>query len=119
MAGPWPFAGSLRTFRARRGLAPGRKGRPGGRGNPVGDVNPSGRLSVTVPRHVGQLPVYYNYKKWKHYWMKQGWGRIMWTWSRHPYPFGFGLSYAQVAYSDLHWAHRPLPRRRESRCNCR
>ena len=30
-----------------------------------GDVNPSGRLSVTVPRHAGQLPVYYNYKKSK------------------------------------------------------
>ena len=28
-----------------------------------GDYNPSGRLPVTVPRHVGQLPVYYNHKK--------------------------------------------------------
>jgi beta-glucosidase len=42
-----------------------------------GDVNPSGRLSVTVPRHAGQLPVYYNAKKSKRHWVKGGWG--------HPY----------------------------------
>ena len=27
-----------------------------------GDVNPSGKLPVTIPRSVGQLPVYYNHK---------------------------------------------------------
>ena len=68
-----------------------------------GDVNPSGRLSVTVPRHVGQLPVYYNYKKSKRYWMKQGWGRAYVDLEPTPlYPFGFGLSYTRFAYSDLH-----------------
>ena len=40
-----------------------------------GDTNPSGRLPVTVPRHVGQLPVYYNAKKSKRHWLQSGWGR--------------------------------------------
>jgi beta-glucosidase len=35
-----------------------------------GDYDPSGRLPITIPRHVGQLPVYYNYKPSKEYWIK-------------------------------------------------
>ena len=67
-----------------------------------GDVNPSGRLSVTVPRHAGQLPVYYNYKKSKGYWVKQGWGRAYVDMEPTPlYPFGFGLSYTSFEYSGL------------------
>ncbi|MCX6905096.1 MAG: glycoside hydrolase family 3 C-terminal domain-containing protein [Verrucomicrobia bacterium] len=67
-----------------------------------GDVNPSGRLSVTVPRHVGQLPVYYNAKKSKRYWMKQGWGRAYVDLEPTPlYPFGFGLSYTKFEYANL------------------
>jgi hypothetical protein len=31
--------------------------------------NPSGKLSATVPRHSGQLPVYYNTKKSKRHWL--------------------------------------------------
>ncbi len=47
-----------------------------------GDVNPSGKLSVTVPRHVGQLPVYYNFKKSKRYWLNDTAGATpTWTWS--------------------------------------
>ena len=37
-----------------------------------GDYDPSGRLAITVPRHVGQLPVYYDYQPSKAYWIQQG-----------------------------------------------
>jgi len=67
-----------------------------------GDVNPGGRLPVTVPRHVGQLPVYYNSKRSKEYWVKSGWGHPYVDLEPTPlYPFGHGLSYTPFAYSNL------------------
>ena len=67
-----------------------------------GEVNPSGRLAVTVPRHAGQLPVYYNMKKSKRYWTKQGWGRAYVDLEPKPlYPFGHGLSYTRFEYGNL------------------
>lgn len=64
-----------------------------------GDVNPSGRMSVTVPRHVGQLPVYYNYRPSKQYWMTRQQYVDMKT--TPLYPFGHGLSYTSFEYSNL------------------
>ena len=67
-----------------------------------GDVNPSGRLSVTIPRHSGQLPVYYNAKKSKRYWLEKGWGKSYADMDSKPlYPFGHGLSYTTFEYSNL------------------
>ncbi|MNW39106.1 Periplasmic beta-glucosidase precursor [compost metagenome] len=59
-----------------------------------GDVNPSGRLTVSIPKHVGQLPVYYNGKR------SRG-KRYLEEDSQPRYPFGFGLSYTEFAYSNL------------------
>ncbi len=74
-----------------------------------GDVNPSGKLSVTVPRHAGQLPVYYNFKKSKQMWIKRGWGHAYVDLEPTPlYPFGFGLGYSSFEYCKLRLSARSI-----------
>lgn len=59
-----------------------------------GDYNPAGRLPISIPRSVGQLPVYYNYKRPQKHNYVEG--------SADPlYAFGYGLSYSQFTYSEL------------------
>ena len=61
----------------------------------LGDVNPGGRLPVTFPRFVGQVPLYYNHKP-------TGRGNDYTDMSGRPqFPFGFGLSYTSFEYSDI------------------
>jgi len=68
-----------------------------------GDVNPSGKLPVTFPRFVGQVPMYYNHKNsGRPYNPKDNYTSYYSDYSNSPlYPFGYGLSYAKFIYSNL------------------
>ncbi len=68
-----------------------------------GDYNPSGKLPVTFPRTVGQVPIYYNHKNTG----RPGDEKNRYT-SKYLdlpltplYPFGYGLSYTNFDYSDV------------------
>ena len=69
-------------------------------GNAIADVlfgefNPAGRLPFSVPRSVGQVPVYYNKKApQSHDYVEMSASPL--------YSFGYGLSYTTFEYSDLY-----------------
>ncbi len=59
-----------------------------------GDYNPAGRLPVSVARHIGQLPVYYNKKApAAHNYVEMS--------AKPLYSFGYGLSYTTFTYTNL------------------
>lgn len=66
-----------------------------------GDYNPAGRLPISIPRSVGQIPVYYNRKN------PRGHDYVEIT-ASPLYSFGYGLSYTQFEYEDLEIKQKSL-----------
>ena len=68
-----------------------------------GTVAPSGRLPVTFPRVTGQVPIYYNHKNSGR---PVGPGQFVTRYLDSPtaplFPFGYGLTYTQFEYANLH-----------------
>jgi beta-glucosidase len=64
-----------------------------------GDAVPGGKLPVTWPRNVGQIPIYYSHNTTQQPEMQ---GKRYWGEESTPlYPFGYGLSYSTFAFSSL------------------
>lgn len=79
-------------------------------GNAIADVifgnyNPSGKLPMTFPEHVGQVPIHYNMKNtgrpYNNEQLDKYKSRYLDVSNEPLYPFGFGLSYAAFEYGDV------------------
>jgi beta-glucosidase len=68
-----------------------------------GDHNPGGKLPISLPRSVGQLPVFYNHKPSA----RRG---FLWDKATPLYPFGFGLSYTSFALKNVRLAKKRISR---------
>ncbi|WP_346863535.1 beta-glucosidase BglX [uncultured Draconibacterium sp.] len=68
-----------------------------------GDYNPSGKLTMTFPRSVGQIPVYYNHKNTGRPFDENNkfTSKYLDISNEPVYPFGYGLSYTSFKYSDI------------------
>jgi beta-glucosidase len=69
-----------------------------------GDYNPSGKLPMTFPRHVGQVPIYYNHMNTGRATNREGnvfWSHYIDKENSPLYPFGYGLSYTTFKYKNL------------------
>ena len=71
-----------------------------------GRVNPSGKLTMSFPQNVGQIPLYYAHKNTGRplhdgKWFEKFRSNYLDVTNEPLYPFGFGLSYTTFAYSDI------------------
>jgi beta-glucosidase len=78
----------------------------------LGKVNPSGKLSMSFPRNVGQIPVYYNHKNTGRPLTGKWFAKFQSNYIDVPndplYPFGYGLSYTQFEYGTIELSAKQL-----------
>ena len=79
-------------------------------GNAIADVlfgnyNPSGKITISFPRNVGQIPIYYNHKVTGRPYQEGDYPKFKSNYLDAPndplYPFGYGLSYTSFSYGDI------------------
>jgi beta-glucosidase len=79
-----------------------------------GDYNPSGKLPISFPRSVGQIPTYYNHLRIGRPFVEGKPGNYTSQYFEEPngalYPFGYGLSYTQFSLSDISLSSATLQR---------
>ncbi len=77
-----------------------------------GNVNPGGKLVATFPRHVGQIPLYYNHLNTGRPASDRGFEKFRSNYLDEKnaplYPFGYGLSYTTFSYSDIELSNSTL-----------
>ena len=71
-----------------------------------GDVNPSGKITMTFPQNVGQIPLYYAHKNTgrplgDRPWFSRFWSNYLDVTNDPLYPFGYGLSYTTFSYGNV------------------
>ena len=87
-----------------------------------GEYNPSGKLTMTFPRNLGQVPVYYYEKNTgrPNYLPNPKYKSRYIDCPNDPlYPFGFGLSYTTFAYSDIKLSTKELTEKGELKASVR
>ncbi|WP_461484843.1 beta-glucosidase BglX, partial [Pedobacter sp.] len=78
-----------------------------------GDVNPSGKITMTFPQNVGQIPLYYAHKMTgrplgDRPWYSRFWSNYLDVTNDPLYPFGYGLSYTTFSYGNVKISNNTL-----------
>jgi beta-glucosidase len=103
MAGRWPCPAWDRANAVLEAWLPGEEGGIAVAEVLFGDANPGGKLPITFPRSVGQVPIAYHHKPSG---MRSHWyGDYVAEAVEPRYPFGHGLSYTTFAYEGLALSH--------------